>query len=223
MATYVGNLRHWDWDLASGADDWGGSWGDLWCWASWGWDNNWCLGRLGAWQRSNGLGQGAGAVGDGQGGGLGDGVGLGAVGQGGGLGAVGGQDGDDLGGVLGGNRNWRSRGLDGSVDWGSVHWDDRGSRSLGRGVDWRSVHGGNWASLGGDDRRVDGNNGAGVVDGRDRRAVHWCGSSRVDAVDWNGRFGVDGSSKAGGDEGVLHFCCGGDYLLWKKSLQSDCS
>lgn len=47
----------------------------------------------------DGLGQGARAVGDRQGGGLGDRVGLAVVGQGGGLRAVGSQGSDDLGGV----------------------------------------------------------------------------------------------------------------------------
>lgn len=47
----------------------------------------------------HGLGDGAGAVSDGQGGGLSDGVGLAAVGDLSGAGAVGGVGSDDLGGV----------------------------------------------------------------------------------------------------------------------------
>ena len=58
------------------------------------------------------MGDGARAVGDGEGGGLGDGVGLAVVDQSGGLRAVGGQSSDDLGNVGGLSRDGGSKARD---------------------------------------------------------------------------------------------------------------
>jgi len=58
------------------------------------------------------VGDGARAVGDGEGGGLSDGVGLAVVHKSGGLGAVGGQSGDDLSNVGGLSRDGGSKARD---------------------------------------------------------------------------------------------------------------
>lgn len=88
----------------------------------------------GRWARNiragvDGLGDGARAVGDGQGGGCGDSVGLGAVGDGGGSRAVGGHGSDDLGGVddgvVGGGLSSGDE-AGGGNDAGELHFENWG-------------------------------------------------------------------------------------------------
>lgn len=112
----------WDnggWD-AGGWDNWdNGSWGG---WDSWdgGVDVDW-----GRWLNDNWLGDGAWAVGDGQGGGLSDGVGNAVEAQGGGLWAVGGEGSVDLsdpGDVAVGSDGGHKGGGNGGD--GELHLDD---------------------------------------------------------------------------------------------------
>lgn len=120
--------------VGTGAERWlGDGWGSRANWSNWGgwnggvgvgWDRGrWAGGALDNWGNRDWLGDGARAVGDGQGGGLSDSVGLVVEGQGGGLWAEGGVVGVDLsdpGDVAGSDGGHEGSG-DGGV--GELHLD----------------------------------------------------------------------------------------------------